>query len=85
MNKKKWKIVKIITLSILILFIIYILFIGLKCRFAKVKYPYPALGIEVFNWKDAFLLELNLRLYILGIPMLIDIILLMISIFKQKK
>ncbi len=82
---KKWKIIKIITTSILIIFIIYLISLGIYYRFANIKYPYPALGIDIHNWFEAYQLEVGIILYILGIPLLINIVLLTISIMKTKE
>ena len=48
-------------------------------------YPHPMLGIEAYTWLDDFRIYLMLSLMIFGIPLLIDILLLILSIIKLKK
>lgn len=48
------------------------------------EYPHPMLGLDAYNWLDQFKTDLIITLYLFGIPLLIDIILLVISIIKLK-
>ena len=82
---KKWKIIRSITGLIILLFLLLIIFLLISNYFKDVTYPYPMLGLEVFNWFDAFIVELSLYFYIFGIPLLIDIILFIVSIVKLNK
>ena len=79
---KKWKIIKYVTLSILILFLIYILWLLGIC--INDSYPYDILGATVDNWFEAFFMNVGLRLYIGAIPLLLVIILFIVSIKKTK-
>ena len=50
------------------------------------KYPYETLGaIMINNWVENFFLEMTFILYVLGIPLIVDIIFLIISTIKIKK
>ena len=44
---KKWKIIRIITIVILICFMGLILWNLISSYTAKISYPYPALGVEI--------------------------------------
>lgn len=87
MNKKnkRWKIVLIITSIFLLLCLLRIIGDGICCYMWDGKYPYPALGIDINNWYEQFKLDMAFFFFIMGIPILIDIILLIISIIKIKK
>lgn len=80
---KKWKIIKIITIAIILLFIIYIILNAIVC--INMKYPHPMLGIDANNWLDQFGVELVFIMITWGIPLIIDIVILIISILKIKK
>ena len=82
---KKWKTIRTITTLILIIFIVIVLWNLISAYTAKVTYPYPALGIDINNWFDRFCLNIGFVLYIIGIPMIIDVVLMIISIIKIKK
>lgn len=80
---KKWKIIKIITIAIILLFIIYIILNAIV--YINMKYPHPMLGIDANNWLDQFGVELVFIMITWGIPLIIDIVILIISILKIKK
>lgn len=83
---KKWKIIRILTISILCIFALYSIYIASECYKSNSIYPYEALGaVMINNWVEAFWLEMMLRLYILGIPLIINIIFMIVSIIKIKK
>ena len=82
---KKWKIVKRITIGVIIVFIVMVGINAISCFMYDGTYPYPALGIDVHNWYEQFYLNMAFMLYIWSIPLIIDIILLIISIIKIKK
>ena len=65
------------------MFFIYLI-IGL-INSINATYPHPMLGIEAYTWLDDFRIYLMLSLIIFGIPLLIDILLLILSIIKLKK
>lgn len=79
---KKWKNVRIVTVTILVLFVLYLIIDVITC--INMEYPHPMLGLDAYNWLDQFKTDLILTLYLFGIPLLIDIILLVISIIKLK-
>ena len=79
----KWKIVKICTTVFLILFIIRLIIDAIMCM--KMTYPHPMLGIDANNWTDQFFVDIAFILVIWGVPLIIDIILLVISCVKTKK
>ena len=80
---KKWKIIRTVTIVILILFALFVLYKMFLCM--KMSYPHDSLGVTMYNWFDQFQLELAFIAYIFGIPMIIDITLLVLSIKKIKK
>ena len=81
---KKWKKIRVLTISILCIFVFYSIYIAIVC--CKMNYPYEALGaVKINNWLEAFGLEMMFRLFILGIPLIINIIFLIVSIIKTKK
>ena len=82
-NIKKWKIVKIITIVILMLFIIRLIIDAIMC--IKMTYPHPMLGIETNNWVHQFFVDIIFILITWSIPLIIDVILLVISCVKIKK
>lgn len=80
---KIWKRIKILTFFILILFLFFQLYDVIQC--IKMHYPHPAMGIDVNTWIEQYLINIIFTLYWLGIPLILDIILLIISIVKTKK
>lgn len=80
---KKWKIIRIITIAIIILFIAYVIIDAIVCM--NMVYPHPMLGIDAYNWLDQFKVDLAFMMIIWGIPLLIDIALLIVSVLKIKK
>lgn len=81
----KWKNIYKITLVLLILFFILIIYKAILKYTANVTYPYLALGTDIYNWCDAFKLEVGFIMYILGIPLMIDVVLLVISVIMIMK
>lgn len=79
---KKWNIIRNITVSLLVLFVIYLIVDVICC--INMEYPHPMLGIDAYNWGDQFRTDLLFILYLFGIPLIIDIVLLVISIVKLK-
>ena len=85
MKKKKWKIILIVTSIILIICVLRIIIDEIYCYTVDIKYPYPALGIDIHNWYEQFRLDMVFFFYIIGIPLIIDIVILIIAIIKLKK
>ena len=85
MKKKKWKIILIVTSIILIICVLRIIIDAIYCYTVDIKHPYPALGIDIHNWYEQFRLDMVFFFYIMGIPLIVDIILLIVSIIKLKK
>ena len=85
MKKKKWKIILIISSIVLIICIVTAIFDAISCYTRDIQYPYPALGIGVSHWYEQFFIDVVLALYIIGIPLIIDSVLLIIAIIKLKK
>ena len=79
---KKWNIIRNITVSLLVLFVIYLIIDVICC--INMEYPHPMLGIDAYSWIDQFRTDLLFILYLFGIPLIIDIVLLVISIVKLK-
>jgi len=82
---KKWKIINKISIVIILIFVVFLIYNLISCYMYKGNYPYPALGIDINNWYEQFCLNMYFICYICGIPLLVDIILLIISIIKLKK
>lgn len=80
---KKWKVIHKITLIIILLVIVFLI-INLIDALLYKGYPYPALGLDIYNWKDRFLLNTAFYSYIFGIPFIIDVVLFIVSSFKLK-
>ena len=81
---KKWKIIRIITLIILICLIIFAGYIIIS-NLLEGNYYSDILGCTTFHWyKRAFVL-IMLYLYILGIPLLIDLAIFIFSVLKNKE
>ena len=80
---KKWKIIRVITIGVLVLFFTRIIVDIVVCM--NMKYPHPMLGIDAYKWTDQFMVDLAFIFYIFGIPLLINVILLIVSIVKLKK
>jgi hypothetical protein len=49
------------------------------------KYPHPMLGADAMTWTDQFMTDLWFFAIIFGIPLIIDIVLLIKSIKNTKK
>ena len=79
---KKWKIIRTITISLLVLFIIYLIMDAISC--INMEYPHPMLGLDAYNWMDLFRTDLIFTLYLFALPLIIDIVLLVISIVKLR-
>ena len=77
---KKWKVIRNVTVSLLVLFFIYLIMDATFC--INMEYPHPMLGIDAYNWMDQFRTDLIFTLYLFGLPLIIDIVLLVISIVK---
>ena len=85
MKNKKWKIILIVTSIILIICVLRIIIDAIYCYTLDIKYPYPALGIDIHNWFEQFRLDIVFFFYIMGIPLIVDIILSIVFIIKIKK
>lgn len=82
---KKWKIIKRITVGIIIVFIAIVIINAISYYVYDDTYPYPALGIDIHNWQEQFYLNMTFMIYILSIPLAIDILLLIILTVKIRK
>ena len=81
---KKWKIIRNITLAILVCFIIFAGYIIIN-GFLAGNYYNDIFGVTIFYWFQHVWVVLCLYLYVFGIPLLIDVIILIISIIRLKK
>ena len=82
-NMKKWKIIKIVTIAVLALFIVSQVYVAFQCM--QLQYPQPALGIETHSWIEQYSIQLTFTMIWAGIPLIVDIVLLIISIVKTRK
>ena len=80
---KKWKIIRTITLIILICFIIFAGCLLINA-FLKGNFYSDVFGVTIFYWYKHFFVAMGLYLYILGIPLLVDLIIFIISTIKIK-
>lgn len=80
---KIWKIIRGITIGVLVLFVIRIIIDIIVCM--NMTYPHPLLGTDAYKWTDQFIVDMAFFFIIMGIPLIIDIILLIVSIVKIKK
>lgn len=81
---KKWKIIRNITLALLVCFMIFAGYIIIN-GFLAGNYYDDIFGVTIFYWFQHVWVFLCLYLYVFGIPLLIDFIILMISIIRIKK
>ncbi len=81
---KKWKIIRNITLALLVCFIIFAGYIIIN-GFLAGNYYNDIFGVTIFYWFQHVWVVLCLYLYVFGIPLLIDVIILIISIIRLKK
>lgn len=81
---KKWKIIRNITLALLICFMIFAGYMIIK-GFLMGNYYDDIFGVTIFYWFQHVWVGLCLYLYVFGIPLLIDVIILIISIIRIKK
>ena len=80
---KKWKIIKIITIIALLAFIMFLVLDTIICM--NMKYPHPMLGMDAYTWIDQFKVDLMIIFIYFGIPLIVDIILLIVAITRTKK
>lgn len=81
---KKLKMIRNITLGLLICFALFLMCVGIL-QFLDGNYYSDNMGVTVFYWYDRFLIELGFYLYMFGIPVIIDGIICVYSIIKIKK
>ena len=81
---KKFKIIRNVTLGLLIIFALVLGYEGVL-QFLDGNYYSDILGITVFYWYERFFIELEFYLYIFGIPVIIDCAVCIYSIVKIKK
>lgn len=80
---KKWRIIKIVTISLLIIFVAWQAVDAWKCT--KMTYPHLVMGMDAGNWFDQYLVNLAFTLMAVGVPLIIDVVLMVISIIKTRK
>ena len=87
MEKKKmkiWKIIRDITVIMLILFIGYIAYRGIM-QFTDGNYYSDSMGVMVYYWYDRFLIELLFICLTNFVPIFLDIMLFIVSIIRMKE
>lgn len=80
---KKWKIIKIVTIIIPIIFMLNVIIDIIACM--NMSYPHPSLGIDTHNWFEQFQIDMAFIMLYWIIPLIVDVILLVVSIKKTKK
>ena len=80
---RKWKIIRFITIVFFIIFFLYLLSDAVNCM--NMSYPHPMVGIDASNWIEQFTVDLLFIMINWGIPLVIDIVLMIISVIKVKK
>ena len=81
---RKWDIIFKTTLSILFIFIGVIIIHGISLYFSDVTYPYPTIAGDVHNWFEQFVIDVAFIMIGVGIPFVIDVVLLIISVVKLR-
>ena len=81
---KKWKIIRLITLTVFICCIMYIAYIGIK-QFLAGNYYTDSMGVMVYYWYDRFEFEMLYICATYWIPVLFDIMLFIVSIVRIKE
>ena len=81
---KKWKIIRLITLTVFICCIMYIAYIGIK-QFLDGNYYTDSMGVMVYYWYDRFLIELLFIGLKCLIPIFFDILLFIASTIRMKE
>lgn len=81
---KKWKIIRLVTLVILVCFIILVGYMMISSLLAGNFYS-DFWGVTVFYWYERFMMAMALYLYFLWLPLLLDLILFIISLVKIKR
>ena len=84
-KNEKWKKILILASIILVICVLRIIIDAIHCYIVDIKYPYPALRIDIHNWFEQFRLDIVFFFYIMGIPLIVDIILSIVFIIKIKK
>lgn len=79
---KKWRITRSITIVLLVIFLLYLLIDAIFCM--NMTYPHPMLGVDALNWVDQFSVDLLFIAIIWGVPLIVDIVLMVVSIIKIK-
>lgn len=74
---KKWKIVRMITIIILIMILFFVIQDIITCM--NMEYPRPMLGIDAYNWTDQFRVNF---IFCYLVPLIVDIIIFVISCKK---
>ena len=80
---KKWKIIKIITILVIVAFYIRVALLAYSDM--NMTYPTDILGMKTYDWTDQFAIDFVFILIIWLIPLIIDITLLIIASKKLKK
>jgi hypothetical protein len=81
---KKWKIIKVIAICILIFIEIYVIIAAIASL--NMEYPHDVFGVGINNWVEQFFyVDMQFFLAFFSIPIIIDVILLIVSIRKIKK
>ena len=79
-----WKIVRIITLFLLLCFVGFVLYNLYDSLTYSGNYPYPTIAGDVFDWKDRFFIGVFFLWPFYTLPLIADIVLLIVSCFKLR-
>lgn len=77
---RRWKLIRIVTSILLLFVLIYLIIHIFVCM--NMSYPHPMLGIDANTWWDQYQVDLLFFFTVFGIPIVLDLILLIISICK---
>ena len=80
---KKWKIIRVITIIVLVLYFVRIIADLVACL--RMSYPHPMLGVDANWWGDQYSLDLAFFFTAFGLPLVLDIVLFIISTKKTKE
>ena len=79
---KIWKIVRVVTVVILLAFIVFVIQAMIRNYNYQGSYPYPAIGMDVHNWVEGTMIDVGIFFMFFIIPLTTAVILFIISCVK---
>ena len=84
-NIRKWVLLLVISVMPVVIFGIFYLTLRYQWMTADYHYPMPMLGVDVFNWKQGFMMDIALYFELFQIVEIPSLILMIICIIKITK